>query len=147
MVKKLTSKQDGDCPELQIRAHHLLCMEGFQGYGYDKIFTENLRNIIRILKEYPGIPVTIISETDEICKMCPNKSKCDGDENLKAKDQRLIRHLNLNMRETRCYNELRSLIYEKINFKILDEICGACQWINKCKFYLSQKEKLIEDIF
>ncbi|KUK01664.1 MAG: Uncharacterized protein XD44_0251 [Methanobacteriaceae archaeon 41_258] len=129
MVKRLTPK---------IRAHHLLCIEGFQGYGYDKKFTENLKDIIKTLKEDPNIQVTLVNEVDEICRMCPNKSKCEGDENLKAKDERLIKHLNLNVKETKQYHELHSLI-ENIDFKILEEICGNCQWIKKCKFYTKKR--------
>ena len=30
---------------IRIRAHHLLCMQGFQGYGYNKTFTENMTHI------------------------------------------------------------------------------------------------------
>ncbi|HIH61113.1 MAG TPA: DUF1284 domain-containing protein, partial [Methanobacteriales archaeon] len=94
--------------------------------------------IIKTLKEDPNIQVTLVNEVDEICRMCPNKSKCEGDENLKAKDERLIKHLNLNVKETKQYHELHSLI-ENIDFKILEEICGNCQWIKKCKFYTKKR--------
>jgi len=57
-----------------------------------------------------------VNEVDEICRMCPNKSKCEEDENLKAKDERLIKHLNLNVKETRQYHELHSLI-ENISWR------------------------------
>lgn len=131
MVRRLTLK-------FQIRAHHLLCMEGFQGYGYDRKFTENLKGIIEILKGNPSVQVTVVNEVDEICRMCPNKSKCEEDENLKAKDERLIKHLNLTVKETRAYHEMRSLI-KKIDFKTLEKICGNCQWIKKCKFYTKKR--------
>lgn len=128
-------------PKFQIRAHHLLCLEGFQGYGYNREFTENLKSIIEILKGDPRVQVTVVNEVDEICRMCPNKSKCEGDENLKAKDEKLIKHLNLNVKETRNYHEMRSLI-KGIDFKVLEEICGNCQWIKKCKFYTKKRGRL-----
>jgi hypothetical protein len=30
---------------IKLRVHHLLCLQGYQGYGYDECFKKNLENI------------------------------------------------------------------------------------------------------
>ena len=36
---------------LSIRAHHFLCMQGFQGYGYSEDFIRNMAGIIEYIRE------------------------------------------------------------------------------------------------
>ncbi|WP_263641218.1 hypothetical protein [Methanobrevibacter arboriphilus] len=36
---------------IYLRGHHLLCLQGYQGYGYDDNFKKNIETIISILKK------------------------------------------------------------------------------------------------
>ena len=56
---------------IRIRAHHLLCMQGFQGYGYSKDFERHMGMIITFLNSNPSTAIQIITSVDEICSKCP----------------------------------------------------------------------------
>jgi len=76
MLKKSNTSEPGfktvsKC--LKIRAHHLCCIQGFQGYGYSPIFVANLRVVISDIKAFPSRPLELISECDVVCESCPGK--------------------------------------------------------------------------
>ena len=77
---------------IMIRAHHLLCMQGFQGYGYDQAFVDNFKKVLEVLKDDPYSEITIVDEVDIICACCPNnhqgtcKRSVDADANIKRID-------------------------------------------------------------
>ena len=69
---------------IYLRGHHLLCLQGYQGYGYDDNFKKNMENIINILKnEDSNVKVVLTESPDVLCEFCPNlKDKiCIGESN------------------------------------------------------------------
>jgi hypothetical protein len=46
---------------INIRVHHLLCMQGFQGYGYNDDFATHLKNIIERFRKNPDTFIQVIS--------------------------------------------------------------------------------------
>ena len=51
----------------------MLCIQGFQGYGYSSDFASNLGKVKKLL--YEDDPnVAIITDIDDICALCPNYS-------------------------------------------------------------------------
>ena len=61
---------------ITLRGHHLLCIQGYQGYGYSEKFTDNMDNIIEDL-----IKEGFLNKEQTICK---NGSK------IEIKDQMAI---------------------------------------------------------
>ena len=57
--------------EIRLRAHHLLCLQGFQGYGYNKEFIQNLYEILQRFDTEPKLEIQVITECDDICMKCP----------------------------------------------------------------------------
>ncbi|HII92208.1 MAG TPA: DUF1284 domain-containing protein, partial [Methanosarcina sp.] len=51
------SKTRSKC--LKIRAHHLCCIQGFQGYGYSPVFVANMRAVISDIKAFPSRPLEL----------------------------------------------------------------------------------------
>ena len=47
---------------VRLRAHHLLCMHGFQGKGYSDLFVRRLREIIDRLNDELGIRVWVADD-------------------------------------------------------------------------------------
>ena len=53
-----------------LRAHHLLCLRGFVGMGYNEEFVQNMTQIKERLESGEG--VIIVDTCDDICGSCPN---------------------------------------------------------------------------
>ncbi|MCC7553543.1 MAG: DUF1284 domain-containing protein [Methanobacteriaceae archaeon] len=85
---------------IKLRGHHLLCIQGFQGYGYDENFVKNITKIKSLIdKDNPKIKV--LNSHDDICRSCPNLTKdkiCKDEKNNKdiiKMDEEVINKLNL----------------------------------------------------
>jgi len=72
---------------MKIRAHHLLCIQGFQGYGYSEEFTENMSKVIQNLKSFPDHKIQITTCCDVLCACCPHNigNKCAESSNSNEK--------------------------------------------------------------
>ena len=57
--------------KLVLRGHHLLCLKGFQGYGYDDAFVENMADV-NSKRKLNQTTITLTNCADDICKACPN---------------------------------------------------------------------------
>lgn len=124
---------------LRIRGHHLLCLQGFQGYGYNEEFTKNMRLIHEKIangEEY----IKLVSNIDDICEKCPN-NKCEicinRDENTKiVKMDKIVLEKVLREKNKEYYkgSELFNLINNKLFTKKEDikDICTGCKWYDVC---------------
>ncbi|MDR2830345.1 MAG: DUF1284 domain-containing protein [Methanobrevibacter sp.] len=141
---------------IKLRAHHLLCLQGYRGQGYDENFKINLENIIYHLKINPN--VIVLKSSDDICSHCPNlkDDKCclnlgKYDNNLRKEkiensnkeiiemDSAVIKKIG--MIENKLYNI--DDLYVNINNSLeridgLKDICGSCIWIKECSWYQSK---------
>ena len=124
--------------KLILRGHHLLCLKGFQGYGYNKSFTENM-NKINELRKSENTTVTLTDSPDDICTACPNLKNniCENktqNENIVKIDREVLKRFDTSME----YNsdELFEIIDHLFNSKeSVSEICFNCMWHDKCLFY------------
>ena len=124
--------------KLTLRAHHLLCLKGFQGYGYDESFVKNM-NEVNIKRKNNSTTITLISAADDLCVKCPNlknnicQNKTENDKII-LMDKEVLKRLDI----TKEYNsvELFEKIDEIFNTKeSVCEICSSCMWHEKCLFY------------
>ena len=84
--------------KLVLRGHHLLCLQGFQGYGYDEAFVENMSEINR-LRKLEDTVISLTGTADDICKACPNLKGgiCENqkqDETIKSMDEKVLSKLD-----------------------------------------------------
>lgn len=129
---------------IKIRAHHLLCVKGFEGKGYDESFVNNMRKIISILNSNPYVKV--LNSCDDICHKCPNMKdgKCvseNGDEEVvKIMDDIVISKINIQSGEVLLYQKLENKVLQSFKSKKdLQGVCSNCSWNNICKWYLTRK--------
>lgn len=129
---------------MKIRAHHLLCMQGFQGYGYSDEFSQNMSEIIHHLKSNPQQKIKIIGKNDVICSGCPhNKNeKCKNitfNWMIKKMDKRVLKKLGIDNDTEISVSKVISLT-KKIfkTHKDIQSICGNCNWKEKCLWYTSR---------
>ena len=123
---------------LELRGHHLLCLQGFQGYGYSEDFVTNMTRINEMRKS-SDCTVTLTDKADDICASCPNLKNgiC---ENIKqdAIIERMDREVLLKLDSDRQYSapELFDEVSVKFNsLKSVENICDDCKWREKCLFY------------
>lgn len=120
---------------IKLHPHHLLCISFFKGKGYSQDFVENMATVISDLKR-PNSTVTIINESDDICKACPNNidGRCATQDKVERYDKSLLDLCNLSVGQTLTYSALKQLVYKKIlSCNKRTQICGDCEWSDICK--------------
>lgn len=130
---------------LKIRAHHLCCIQGFQGYGYSPAFVANLRAVIEDIKAFPSRSLELVSECDIICASCPGKRECTAQVSIAS---RSIRNMDLVVMEKLKIEEgtimeankaFRLINSQLANASDVEDVCGACKWRQKCLWYLQEE--------
>lgn len=121
---------------MRLRAHHLLCILGFRGLGYDEKFIKKMGSVIQRIKEHPDLEVEVIKECDDICSACPfnfeglcENEAVGGEEKVKEKDRRVAGRLDLKANGTLTIKGILDLVKKKIKPGDLAAICGDCPWL------------------
>ena len=124
--------------KLLLRGHHLLCLKGFQGYGYDEAFRENMADINSKRKLNETV-ISLTSSPDDICSSCPNLKNdlCENEiqnDKIVEMDGEVLKKLDF----SKEYNSVE--LFERIDeiFKTeesVSKICFNCMWHEKCLFY------------
>ncbi len=131
---------------LKIRAHHLCCIQGFQGYGYSPVFVANMRAVISDIKAFPSRPLELVSECDVICASCPGKRECTAQEStssrrIKSMDLVVMEKLKIKEGTVMEADEAFSLVNSQlVNASDINDVCGTCKWRQKCLWYMQDEE-------
>ena len=136
---------------IKVRAHHLLCMQGFQGYGYSKEFSDNLADVIRAIDTHPDILLKIVNYCDDICSCCPHNidGVCQRDPDsgyrILEMDMKVLEKLGLSEGETTGAGGILTRTDETLS-RVSDvrNICGSCNWKNKCCWFTSRENNSID---
>ncbi|MFQ6051346.1 MAG: DUF1284 domain-containing protein [Candidatus Hydrothermarchaeota archaeon] len=127
---------------MRLRAHHLLCLQGFRGKGYDARFTRTMKEIMNIIKLNPNLKVRVIDQCDIVCSICPwiSDNRCmkegvDREEEIREGDMEILRFLELPINTEMELKELFLLTRKKV--PKLPSICKRCEWLDRgvCKVW------------
>lgn len=124
--------------KLILRGHHLLCLQGFQGYGYDENFVRNMTEINR-QRKLANTTISLTDSPDDICKSCPHLKDgiCENqkqDERIKSMDEEVLSKLNtINEYDARDLFEKVGKIFN--SKESVSKICSKCIWHKECLFY------------
>ena len=138
----LETDSKNESEPLRIRAHHLCCIQGFQGYGYSPAFVANMRSVISDLEALPSRPLKLVTECDAICISCPSKRECTIQEStlsrrIKQMDLAVLDKLRMEDGVIVNADEAFRLINSKINNALdVEDVCGTCKWKQKCLWYI-----------
>lgn len=119
---------------IEIRPHHGLCAEFFQGKGYSGEFTENMAATLKVLAENDP-KIVPKAATDLICGHCPNNigNCCTSREKVLRYDKKVLELCGIAEGTALHWEEYRRLLREKIIVAgRLKEVCGDCQWFHIC---------------
>lgn len=128
---------------IRIRAHHLLCMQGFQGHGYSREFERKMDEVINYLKSHPHCRLKVVADVDIICQHCPHQK--DGRCNKSSHSNFFIINMDLMVLKKLDikdgWEEPAQNLFLQVNeaFKDQDDlkdICGDCSWRDKCTWFL-----------
>ena len=85
---------------MELRGHHLLCILGFQGYGYSEDFVLNMTRINE-LRKTDKTTIKLINSSDDICSACPNLKNdlCENEmqnETIVKMDEEVLSEFDIN---------------------------------------------------
>ena len=124
--------------KLILRGHHLLCLQGFQGYGYSEDFTKNMTRI-NLARKSDNTSICLTDSPDDICKSCPNlKNNICENELQNNKIVKMDNEVLKKIDKVQEYNskDLFDEISQIFNTKeSVTKICFNCMWHEKCLFY------------
>ncbi|HHY00246.1 MAG TPA: DUF1284 domain-containing protein [Methanothermobacter sp.] len=129
---------------IRIRAHHLLCMQGFQGFGYSKEFTANMAKITEKVLQNHSSFIKIVNGADSICECCPhyNKGICTVESSspnvIMFMDSLVLQNLKIEEGSIVSATQISS-ITKKLDGQTVNEICGNCSWRKKCLFFQEKR--------
>jgi len=122
---------------ITLRAHHLLCLQGFQGYGYSKKFVKNMAQIFAKMKSDTSLK--IIAKPDDVCSACPhNKNNLcnknnDAGNSIREFDQEVVRKLDLSIGKRYeakpLFNRVKKVLNNEV---IIEDLCSDCDWVEEC---------------
>lgn len=121
---------------LKLRAHTLLCLQGFRGEGYDPGFVENFAEMHEHLRNDPALLVEVVDGPDVVCACCPHlrTSGCtlrgeDFEREMQAQDRHVLRLLGLRAGDVTTWGDILRRIRQGIAGTDLPTICGECRWL------------------
>ncbi len=124
--------------KLILRGHHLLCLKGFQGYGYDENFINNMCDV-NSKRKLENTTIMLTNTPDDICKACPNLKNdlCENND----QNEKIINMDNEVLKKLETSKEYNSIeLFKKIDDifdtkESVSKICFNCMWHEKCLFY------------
>ena len=122
--------------EMNLRPHHLLCIQKFTGHGYNADFTAHMKSIVSELTVNPETQITVVHGCDDLCKMCPNNigGVCTSLEKVNLMDSAVLSICDFaygeNVLWTEAAGKAREEIFETEEFH---NICACCQWFALCR--------------
>ncbi len=127
---------------IRIRPHHLLCIQGFQGYGYTQDFASHMQRVTSFLKSNLLYNLQIVLEFDELCSQCPHDvdGRCARGfmDEINKVDRLVIQKANLDLRHSYTVSEAFSTVNQNLDHNHIISICSGCSWQNICLFYIEK---------
>jgi hypothetical protein len=110
-----------------LRGHHLLCVFGFQGKGYNEAHAMGMAAVLRRLRR-PGVRVRIVSGPDAICATCPHRDEPRFASPDLARDQAVLQALSLPVGFEEDAGVLFAGIPGRMTAGNLATLCAGCRW-------------------
>lgn len=138
-MKQNVIKKEMENKMLKLRAHHGLCIQFFQGKGYNKAFVKNMTKTIHSLKKESL--VQIIDSCDVLCKCCPHNrnGECEHNNIVHSLDLQTLNSANVLPGTICTWKEYTDKILKIITSSKRKDICKGCEWSSICR----QMEKFL----
>jgi uncharacterized protein len=121
---------------IRLRAHTLLCLQGFRGMGYSREFVQNLSEIHQTLSRDQDTQVEVLDSPDAVCGACPHRqvSGCSlngaqSEDDMHAQDHAVMALLGVQPGNRLSWREVLQRIQASVTGDSLPDICGRCRWL------------------
>jgi len=123
---------------IKLRAHHLLCVQGYKGWGLTPEFKEFMFALSEQLKTQPDSKIEIVDGADDICGHCSElvEGKCAAPPDPGIQDAKVLRHFQFMLNTEYPAKVVADKIKSTLNPDVFKEICGggACeQYPDNCR--------------
>lgn len=121
---------------MELRPHHGMCFQFYEGKGYSEDFTDHMGMIIAQLEKEPETPVKLTVATDVVCANCPNNKEgsCTTLEKVTRYDNEVLKACNLAEGDEISFAKFAQLVRsEIIENRLRSSICGDCSWDYICR--------------
>lgn len=126
-------------------------MQGFQRYGYNQNFIENMDRIVKDVKSNPDLLIEVTEDCDTVCLACPHNKKdmClreeGAQEKVKNMDRQVLKKLGLKKGGKISAGDISQLTDTELQSSDIEEICGDCDWKTVCLFFESRHGNFTSD--
>lgn len=121
---------------IRLRAHSLLCLQGFQGHGHDATFVARMAAVHRTLAADPDTPVEVLAGPDELCGACPHhrEGTCtlggpEHEAHMQSQDEEVLRRLWLHAGDVLPWSRVLELVERCHRATDLASIVTPCPWL------------------
>jgi hypothetical protein len=128
--------RDETASVIRLRAHTLLCLQGFRGMGYSPEFVGNMAAVHRALAEHPESVVEILDSPDIVCGACPHRrlagctlNGSESEHEMARQDHAVLHRLRLRVGDCISWQHILERIHASIHPDELSVICGNCRWL------------------
>ena len=121
---------------MNLRPHHILCIQKFTGHGYSEAFTAHMTSVVSGLTDQPQTQITLTEGGDGLCKMCPNSRNgaCISLDKVAMMDAAVLRICDLAYMDNVVWEEVARKARERIfQTEEFHKICAHCQWVELCR--------------
>ena len=123
---------------IQLRGHHLICLQFYRGQGYSDDFVANLDRVLATVVESPAL---VVSAPDDVCFACPGlgtDGTCQHPDTGEAEALRIdalaLQLLDVAIGERLSLTEARSRLAgdSEARDRWQAESCQGCSWCSAC---------------
>lgn len=121
---------------LVLRAHSVLCLQGFRGAGYSPAFVERMSAVHRALAAEPCLLVRLVAAPDHLCAACPHLhggctlGGAEHEAHMQAQDLEVLRRLGLAAGTVLPWQEVLGRVASTVQGSDLPAICTTCPWLS-----------------
>jgi hypothetical protein len=116
----------------------LVCLQHFQGKGYNGAFVSAVEKIVSALtKDYHEKIVSVVDRCDDVCKHCPKmvNNRCIDEIEIMELDTCFSGILGLSAGNIVTPFEIREITRKKLSPTKFQKVCGNCRWFDLCHKY------------
>ena len=118
-------------PPVTLRAHHLLCLQGFRGLGYSPTFVEKMAALRRRLLAQHETAVVLTNQPDVICRACPHLDQHGACLRgaPETRDTALLDALAAESGTQDTWTAWLDRLASRLHGEAFERICASCSWL------------------